>query len=353
MPPAGFKHLTEVQRGQVHALRQSGLSYAKISRQTSIAYVTVRETCIKAEERGNYKELPKSGRPRKLSERAENALARASRSGREARRIPFAELGQNTLPPHCPRVSGATVSRVLKRHNLKREWESIKCKLNDAKAAARLQWALAHRDWSVDQWMKVCWLDESSISCYSDAGRQHATRLPQERYHKDCVKEEGTDKRISVMVWGCFIGGQRGPLKIFEGTTRAVTYLPVLQEHLPGFMTSQGSTVFMQDNSRVHTANIVKDWLQEQDFEVFTWPATSPDMNPIEHVWRRLKALFGEHHPEIRYSTRGEEAVKDAMQQVLPELWEMIDSDFLESLARSMPRRIRAVIEARGWYTKY
>lgn len=280
-------------------------------------------------------------------------MARIARADQDKRRGTLGELGQNALSLHCPRVSGSTVSRVLKRHSIRREWETIKCKLNKKKAEARLAWAREHAHWSVDQWMKVCWSDESSVSRYSDAGRLRVSRLPQERFHPECIKEGGTDKRVAVMVWSCFIGGHRGPLKIYEGTCNSRDYLPVLQEHLPAFMEAHGATTFMQDNSRVHTANIIKHWLREQNFDVFTWPATSPDMNPIEHVWRRLKALFGQYYPEIRYSTQGEQAIKDAMQRVLPELWERIDLEFLTKLAQSMPRRIRAVIEANGWYTKY
>lgn len=52
----------------------------------------------------------------------------------------------------------------------------------------------------------------------------------------------------------------------------------------------------MQDNARIHTARIVQDWLHEQEFEVLEWPPYSPDLNPIEHVWARLKELVNEHY---------------------------------------------------------
>jgi hypothetical protein len=44
----------------------------------------------------------------------------------------------------------------------------------------------------------------------------------------------------------------------------------------------------MQDNASIFTARIVKDWLKEQGIEVLNWPPYSPDLNPIEHAWKRL-----------------------------------------------------------------
>jgi hypothetical protein len=42
--------------------------------------------------------------------------------------------------------------------------------------------------------------------------------------------------------------------------------------------------MFMDDNARPHRARIVY-FLQQEAVQTITWPAMSPDMKHIEHVW--------------------------------------------------------------------
>jgi transposase len=46
--------------------------------------------------------------------------------------------------------------------------------------------------------------------------------------------------------------------------------------------------MFQHDNARPHVARICTQFLEAENVPVLPWPAYSPDMSPIEHVWDAL-----------------------------------------------------------------
>jgi transposase len=134
------------------------------------------------------------------------------------------------------------------------------------------------------------------------------------------------------------------------GVTSAV-YLEILEDFLPTLW--EPGLEFMQDNAKIHTARIIKAWFAEQGIVVVEWPPYSPDLNPIEHVWARLKAWVYKHHPELLKLISDTQANRDKLLAVLQEAWEALPKDFFTKLIESMTRRVKAVKKAKGWYTKY
>ena len=75
------------------------------------------------------------------------------------------------------------------------------------------------------------------------------------------------------------------------------------------------------------------------------WPANSPDLNPIENLWKQLK----DNIQSRRVFPRNINELKSA----LKEEWENLDCSHFEAVVASMPQRINAVLEAGGGPTKY
>ena len=76
-----------------------------------------------------------------------------------------------------------------------------------------------------------------------------------------------------------------------------------------------------------------------------TWPSNSPDLNPIENLWHILRSNIRKRKVQPR--------TKEALIEALQEEWSKLDIEMVNKLCESMPRRLQAVINARGGTTKY
>ncbi|EPS35363.1 hypothetical protein H072_11274 [Dactylellina haptotyla CBS 200.50] len=160
------------------------------------------------------------------------------------------------------------------------------------------------------------------------------------------------------MIWAMFAGSVAGPIHIVNKTITGDYYTnEMLAEYLPEFyeqlIEELGTApIFMHDNAPVHKAYVATDWFKEHGIIVMDWPPYSPDLNPIEHVWRYLKDQLHKLYPRLKDIENKAEAVKQ-LKAVLEEVWYSLAAEYFENLAASMPKRVQAVIDAKGWYTKY
>ena len=109
----------------------------------------------------------------------------------------------------------------------------------------------------------------------------------------------------------------------------------------------------MQDNAPIHKSRVSLQWFDDNSVSLLAgWPPYSPDLNPIEHLWPRLKELIYHLDPELDDITNKDRQY-EALCRVLPRAFAQISEPIVDACLNSMRSRLQAVIDAQGWHTKY
>jgi len=176
-------------------------------------------------------------------------------------------------------------------------------------------------------------------------------RRPGERYLERCLAPTFKSGRQSLMIWGCMVHGRLGPLVLVPKDERTgVDYVRLvlggpLWDFYSDLLEERGLVAVMEDGAPIHRSKAAKDFSSAHHLEVFPHPAQSPDINPIEHVWHRLKTRINGLLDIPRNL--------DEMWVAIQEEWKKIEVEFINTLVESMPNRVEAVMEAKGGPTKY
>jgi hypothetical protein len=111
------------------------------------------------------------------------------------------------------------------------------------------------------------------------------------------------------------------------------------------------SPLFQRYNAKIHTAKLLPSFFQRYAVPLESHRAYSPDLNPMAHVWALLKRQLRADYPDLIDYPGGPEKVKAKLAKVLPLCWEKILLKQFQALRRSMPSRMKAVIDAKGRYS--
>lgn len=209
----------------------------------------------------------------------------------------------------------------------------------------RLLFARTHKSKDLSFWKKILWSDETKVNRMGPDGRVFVHRPKRQalnpRYTQKTVKHGGG----SIMVWGSFSWHGVGPIVKINGKMDRYQYLDILKNQMEpyAFENMPVSFTFMHDNDPKHTSKLVKEWFSQENIPVLSWPAQSPDLNPIENLWNDVKCAIAKQ----KYKNL------DDLWTGIQNSWYSIPKERCQNLIQSMPRRCQAVLENKGYSTKY
>ena len=145
-------------------------------------------------------------------------------------------------------VLGHTVQRTQR---LRSKYPTHVPLLTKCHRQLRLRWAREHRDWTIDQWKRVSWSDESRFAILHADGRIRIHCLPGERLLSQCITGHTKASGGCIMLCGTFSWASLEPVVVLEQTLNAMECLNIIanQLHLdmvPVFPTENGK--FQQKN---------------------------------------------------------------------------------------------------------
>ncbi|CAJ0965804.1 unnamed protein product [Ranitomeya imitator] len=336
------KELSKDTRNKIVALHQAGKTESAIANQLGVKKSTVGAIIRKWKTYKTTDNLSRSGAPRKIPPRGVRMITRTvSKNPRTTRGDLVNELqraGTNVTRP--------TISNTLRHHGLRSCSARRVPLLKPVHVRARLKFAREHLDDPEEFWENVLWSDETKLELFGRNTTCCVWRKKNTELHPSntipTVKHGGGN----IMLWGCFSAKGPGRLIQVHEIMNGAMYREILSANLLSSaraLKMKRGWVFQHDNDPKHTARATKEWLRKKHFKVLEWPSQSPDLNPIENLWRELK---------VRVAKRKAKNIT-ALEEMCMEEWANIPTTVCGNLVETYRKRLTSVIANKGYITKY
>jgi transposase len=360
-------------RVKIHVMLNEGYTQTAISRITGVPQSTISDIKKTPHSRrklhtisaNNQSQSQGRGRPKKLSKFQVDRMIDLVNTGFYARCLRWDELAIK-----CGiNASEDTIRREMNNRGYFRCKACKKPFMSEDCKSDRRKYSKLHLRKTVRYWRQHVYIDECSFSS-NDRGTKWVTRKTGERFHDDCMQWTFHSGRVSVMICGGISYNWKSPLVFLEPTVKvtltgknkgktkmtigAIDYrdqfvIPILGPTFNGKTEYNGykkGGQLIEDQASVHGTKGLLNEVKKGLGIPYHWrPASSPDLNPIEQIWRTMKQRIRQRET---FPSR-----KEALKQAIQEEWDKITFEEINSLIDSMPKRIMECHQREGLPTSY
>ena len=349
------QQLTPTTRGRIYQGRLKGSKYEELAQEFSISTSTARDTFNRFKELDSPHDRQRSGRPTKV------------RTARMERRV-LGDIDKNrfdnwkTVADHVGNISASSVQKIANDNNIHGCIPIAKPFVSECNKGKRVEWAYENEG---RNWKLGCWTDEVMVTAGEHLGNVRVSRKPNEAGSPSLMLPKFASGRVSVMFWGAITYYGKSPLVVLTwpdiviqkngtpkkgGFTNKQYAEQILRKALPDFLEDQiqyagHDFIVVEDGAPPHKGPFVREAKAAIPFTNLPHPASSPDLNPIEHMWAILKKRI--------WDIPGAHNSRQNIIAAATEAWNSISMEEVRKLIDSMDHRVEAIFASNGGPTKY
>lgn len=315
-----------------------GLDAKQVAVMTNCDVRTVKHWAEHYETTGSIKDDPGRGRKKITTETQDDNIVRsAQETPLTTPRIIRSRLELD--------VSARTIRRRLDEAGLYGRVARMEYPFTDEHIEKRRAFALAHLDWTVDEWNRVIYADEAFI-CLGASGQVWVQRPQDTAWVKEYMVDGIDGFAPKIGIFGSFTHAGVGPMQIYDCNMDKYYYRSILNDSVYAYANQkygEKGCYYLHDNAPYAKANVVKWWFKGKQIERLEMPPYSPDVNPTENLWAVLKRQIDARAPKTI----------EELTKITREEWLKLDPTFCDKLVQSMPNRMQAIVDAEGYKTRY